>query len=70
MEQPVSMTLEMSPALDEKLSRLAQASHSSPDVVLLKALKLYDIAVQAQQENNRVGIVDRDHHLVAEVTGI
>jgi acyl-CoA-binding protein len=40
------------------------------EMVLLKALALYDVASLAKQQNRRLGILDADQRLVAEVTGI
>ena len=38
--------------------------------VLLKALTLYGIASQAKIDNQRIGIVDANQRLLAEVIGI
>jgi predicted transcriptional regulator len=70
MENSVTMTLEVSSALNKKLSQLAAVNNMPLDMVLLKALALYDVASQAKQENRRLGILDPDQRLVAEVTGI
>jgi hypothetical protein len=70
MENSVTMTLEVSPALNERLSALAKTNKMDLDKVLLKALTLYGVASQAKQENKRLGILDADQHLVAEVVGI
>jgi predicted transcriptional regulator len=70
MENSVTMTLEVSSALNKKLSRLAAVNNMPLDMVLLKALALYDVASQAKQQNRRLGILDPDQRLVAEVTGI
>jgi predicted transcriptional regulator len=70
MENSVTMTLEVSSALNKKLSRLAAVNNMPLDMVLLKALALYDVASQTKQQNRRLGILDADQRLVAEVTGI
>lgn len=70
MENSVTMTLEVSSALNKKLSQLAAVNNMPLDMVLLKALALYDVASQAKQKNRRLGILDPDQRLVAEVTGI
>jgi predicted transcriptional regulator len=70
MESSVTITLEVSPALNEKLRHLAKANNTDLDTVLLKALALYEVASQAKQENRRLAILDANQHLVAEVTGI
>jgi predicted transcriptional regulator len=70
MENSVTMTLEVSSALNKKLSQLAAVNNIPLDMVLLKALALYDVASQTKQQNRRLGILDADQRLVAEVTGI
>lgn len=70
MENWVSMTLDVSPALNEKLHQLAELNGTSMRMVLLKALALYDIASQAKSDNQRIGIVDANQQLVAEVISI
>jgi predicted transcriptional regulator len=66
----VSMTLEVSPALNQKLHQLAELNGATMSTVLLKALTLYDIASQAKIDNQRIGIVDANQQLLAEVIGI
>jgi predicted transcriptional regulator len=64
------MTLEVSPVLNEKLQKLAELNGTTMDTVLLKALTLYGIASQAKIDNQRIGIVDANQQLLAEVIGI
>lgn len=70
MSNLVSMTLEVSPELNEKLHRLAKLNGTTMDTMLLKALTLYGIASQAKIDNQRIGIVDANQQLLAEVIGI
>jgi predicted transcriptional regulator len=70
MSNLVSMTLEVSPVLNEKLHKLAELNGTTMDTVLLKALTLYGIASQAKIDNQRIGIVDANQQLLAEVIGI
>lgn len=70
MENSVSMVLELSPGLNEKISQLAEQNGTSPDVVLLKALVLYDLASLAKQQCQHLGIFDTDRRVVAEVVGV
>ncbi|XYJ09372.1 hypothetical protein ACSUZJ_18550 [Telluria sp. B2] len=70
MSNLVSMTLEVSPELNEKLRRLAKLNGTTMDTMLLKALTLYGIASQAKIDNQRIGIVDANQQLLAEVIGI
>lgn len=70
MSNLVSMTLEVSPELNEKLRRLAKLNGTTMDTMLLKALTLYGIASQAKIDNQRIGIVDANQQLLTEVIGI
>lgn len=70
MENSVSMTLEVSQALNEKISNLAQVNGTSPDTVLLKALALYDVASDAKRKNQHISILDAEQRVVAEVVGV
>ena len=70
MENSVSMVLELSPGLNEKISQLAEQNGTSPDVVLLKALALYDLASLAKQKSQHLGILDTEQRVVAQVVGV
>ena len=67
----VQMTLTMSPALEAKLARLAVASGSSEADVLLKAIALYEVALQAKLKGRDLtAILDEEKRLVREIDGI
>ena len=66
----VQMTLTMSPALEAKLARLAVASGSTEADVLLKAIALYEVALQAKLKGQDVAILDEEKRLVREIDGI
>lgn len=70
MDNSVSMTLTVSPELNEKLLNFAQHNGTGLDQVLLKALTLYEVAYEAKHDNKRLGILDSDQNIVAEVVGI
>jgi len=70
MKKPVTMVLEASPKFDEKLNRLAAATGTSPEQVLLKAIALYEVASDAKHNNQHIGILDTNQHVVAEVVGV
>lgn len=66
----VRLSLVVSPELNETLEELAERSHSSKSDVLRKAIALFDVAAQAKQKDQRVGILDRDDKVVKEIVGI
>jgi predicted transcriptional regulator len=66
----VRLSLVVSPELNETLEELAERSHSSKSDVLRKAIALFDVAAQAKQKDQRIGILDRDDKVVKEIVGI
>ncbi|WP_371765538.1 hypothetical protein [Massilia sp.] len=70
MKNSVKMVLEASPKFDEKLNRLAVATGTSPEQVLLKAITLYEVASDAKHKNQHLSILDTNQHVVAEVVGV
>jgi hypothetical protein len=66
----VQMTLSMLPALEAKLARLAVASGSTEADVLLKAITLYEVAVQAKLKSQTLAIVDDEKCFVSEIAGV
>jgi predicted transcriptional regulator len=66
----VRLSLVVSPELNETLEELAERSHSSKSEILRKAIALFDVAAQAKQKDQRVGILDRDDKVVKEIVGI
>jgi len=66
----VHMTLSMSPALEAKLARLAVASASTEADVLLKAITLYEIALQAKLKGQDLAVLDEEKCVVSEIDGI
>ena len=64
--------MELSPELLEVLNRLANRSGESGDIVkvMQKAIALLDVAAQAADNNQKIGILDQDGKLVREIVGI
>ena len=66
----VQMTLSMSPALEAKLARLAVASGSSEADVLLKAIALYEVALQAKLKGQELAFLNNEKRALSEIDGI
>jgi predicted transcriptional regulator len=66
----VRLSLVVSPELNDTLEELAKRAHSSKSDVLRKAIALFDVAAQAKQKDQRIGILDRDDKVVKEIVGI
>ena len=66
----VRLSLVVSPELNETLQELADRQHSTKSEVLRKAIALYDVAAEAKQKDQRIGILDKDRRVVTEIVGI
>ena len=54
----------------ETLAGITSKTGLSPDEVLVLALTLYDVAVDAVQRGERLVLLDSDYRYVREVTGL
>ena len=65
---PVSLTL--SPALDKRLTDLAVSTSHSKEEILKRAIVLFDVALAARNNSQRIGIIGADQQLVSEIVGL
>ncbi|MCF2150291.1 DNA-binding protein [Desmonostoc muscorum LEGE 12446] len=68
--QRIQINLDLSPELYEAISNLAQHIHGDNAEVLLKAIALLEVAVEAKQKGKHIWIVDENQNLETEVIGI
>jgi regulator of PEP synthase PpsR (kinase-PPPase family) len=66
----VRLSLIVSPELNDTLEELADRSHSTKSDVLRKAIALFEVASQAKQKNEKIGILDQDDKVIREIVGI
>ncbi|MBD2415374.1 DNA-binding protein [Nostoc calcicola FACHB-389] len=66
----IQINLDLSPELYETISNLAQHIHGDNAEVLLKAIALLEVAVEAKQKGKHIWIVDENQNLETEVIGI
>ena len=64
------LSLILSPELSETLEELAERSHSTKSEVLRKAIALLDVASEAKEKDQKIGILDQDDKVVKEIVGI
>jgi hypothetical protein len=64
--------MELSPELLELLNRLASRTGGSEDIreVMQKAIALLDVAAQAKDKGQKIGILDQNDKLIQEIVGI
>jgi predicted transcriptional regulator len=66
----VRLNLEMSPELNRLLDDLAIKIHGTKSDVLRKAIVLLELAVQAKEQEQQLGIIDKNQRVVTEIVGL
>jgi hypothetical protein len=65
----VHYSLDVSPDLNATLDKLANSIGGTKGDVLLKAIVLLDLAVDAKRQGKKFGVAEKDQPLAAEITG-
>ncbi|MBE9210994.1 DNA-binding protein [Nostoc sp. LEGE 06077] len=68
--QRIQIELELSPELYETINNLAQHLNGDHAEVLLKAIALLEVALEAKQKGKHLWIVDEQDNLETEIVGI
>lgn len=66
----VRLNLDLSPELYETLNNIAQQINGDNAEVLLKAIALLEVAVEAKQKGKHIWIADDNQNLETEIIGI
>lgn len=66
----VRLNLVITKQLDDMLEKLADENGSNKSEILRKALALFEVANEAKEQGNRLGIVSKDRQLITEIVGI
>jgi predicted transcriptional regulator len=66
----VRLSLIVSPELNDTLEELADRSRSTKSDVLRKAIALFEVASQAKQKDQKIGILDQEDKVIREIVGI
>lgn len=69
-ESHVSFRMTLPRQLEERLGRLMQQNDWSGGELLRKAFALVEIAAEAREQGNRLGIITKDHQVLAEVIAL
>ena len=56
--------------IHETLTSITAKTGTTPEDAMVMALTLYDVAVDATRQGQRVVLVDKDYRFVREVTGL
>lgn len=65
---PVSLAL--SPALDKRLNEIAVSTSHSKEEILKRAIVLFEVALSARENSQRIGIIGADQQLISEIVGL
>ncbi|MBG1267090.1 DNA-binding protein [Nostoc sp. WHI] len=68
--QRIQINLDLSSEIYETLNNLAQQINGDNAEVLLKAIALMEVAVEAKQKGKHIWITDENQNLETEVVGI
>jgi predicted transcriptional regulator len=68
--QRIQINLDLSPELYQTLNNLAEKINGDNAEVLLKAIALFEIAVEAKQKDKHIWIADDKQNLETEIVGI
>ena len=69
-KESIRLSLDVSPGLNDLLERLAGETHSTKSEVLRKAIALMEVAVEAAEKGQKLGILDKDRNVTTEIVGI
>ena len=64
------VSLALSPALDKRLAEMAVSTSHSKEEILKRAIVLFDVALSARENSQRIGIIGADQQLVSEIVGL
>lgn len=68
--QKIRLSLDISPALNDLLERLAADTGASKSDVLRKAIALMEVAAEAKRRGQKFGIANQDQQLATEIIGV
>ncbi|OUL17661.1 DNA-binding protein [Nostoc sp. T09] len=66
----IRLSLDVSPELNDIITELAQKSGSTKSDVLRKAIALMEIAIDAKDRGEKLGLVDKTQSVNTEIVGI
>jgi predicted transcriptional regulator len=70
MGDKVRLSLDVSTELNKTLEELAEKTSGSKSDVLRKAIALMEVAVEAKEHGQNVGVVDKKGALVTKIVGV
>jgi Ribbon-helix-helix protein, copG family len=66
----VRLNLVITRKLDDTLEKLANANGTNKSEILRKALALFEIANEAKERGNKLGILSKDRQVLTEIVGL
>jgi predicted transcriptional regulator len=66
----VRLNLVITKHLDDMLEKLADKHGTNKSEILRKALALFEVANEAKEQGNKLGVVSKDRQLITEIIGL
>jgi hypothetical protein len=66
----VRLNLVITKQLDDMLEKMATENGTNKSEILRKALALFEVANEAKEQGNRLGVVSKDRQLLTEIVGL
>jgi anti-sigma regulatory factor (Ser/Thr protein kinase) len=66
----VRLNLVITRRLDDTLERIAEANGTNKSEILRRALALIEVANEAREHGNKLGVVSKDRQVLAEIVGL
>lgn len=69
-KKPPRVSVDLSPQLNARLEQICESHHLGKMDIMRRAFALFDVAVQATDRSERLGVFDKDGKLVREIVGL
>lgn len=69
-QDPPRVSVDLSPQLNARLEQIVAEHKLSKIDVMRRAFALFDVAVQAREKGQRLGVFDEEGKLVKEIVGL
>lgn len=70
LKKPPRVSVDLSPKLNARLEQICANHHLGKVDIMRRAFALFEVAVQASERCERLGIFDKDGKLVKEIVGL
>jgi hypothetical protein len=68
--KPTGVCVDLSPQLNERLDEISARHGVSKVEIIKRAFALFDVAIAVKNNNERLGVFDKNGKLIQEVVGL